>query len=517
MDAIIGEQSTHVEQKQKVLPLPEDMLSSVLLFLRTRDLFEWRKISKSATPMFASEGHVKEVSHRLLVDLHSSRDKLNTFTSLSASPNTPTMNFAGGKNMVGRKRCLNIGHKGAAGHVTGNTISSFVKAIELGVDMIEFDVLTTLDGVVACHHDPLIEETGEWVADLTLSQIRARLNHDICTFEDMLRNKTLVSSGVHLYVDMKHINIVRPVMHLLRHAVSRWGWTAERLLVATFRQVDLLQVNAFRRTIPELMQLRTVSLLDGVPLTLAKEFEALEVDVISVGKDHLTRELVEDTHRRGMKIYVWTVNSSAYMTRVMAMGADGICTDFPQMVTETNEKYCTEKGESKVQQQLVDVLGNEGDFVCPPGREESAHYRLLGMVYNNLTQVRYDAVEIVTEAKQVLRACKGVSAVTDFLAAEVSTMISEALISSVQILVSQAEDDAEQALRPVITSAEVFKWSIKLMGTVEGREFLNNVKLSIMADEEEVNEAGMRPYGPMAMLPFELSFVHDLLGLGADA
>lgn len=38
---------------------------------------------------------------------------------------------------------------------------SFIEAVRLGVDVIEFDVLTTLDGVVICHHDPLIEETGE--------------------------------------------------------------------------------------------------------------------------------------------------------------------------------------------------------------------------------------------------------------------------------------------------------------------------------------------------------------------
>lgn len=38
---------------------------------------------------------------------------------------------------------------------------SFIEAVRLGVDMIEFDVLTTIDGVVICHHDPMIEETGE--------------------------------------------------------------------------------------------------------------------------------------------------------------------------------------------------------------------------------------------------------------------------------------------------------------------------------------------------------------------
>lgn len=40
-------------------------------------------------------------------------------------------------------------------------MASYIKAVELGVDVIEFDVLTTLDGVVVCHHDPVLQETGK--------------------------------------------------------------------------------------------------------------------------------------------------------------------------------------------------------------------------------------------------------------------------------------------------------------------------------------------------------------------
>ena len=42
---------------------------------------------------------------------------------------------------------LKIGHRGAAGHAPENTLASFRKAIELGVDMIELDVQATADGV----------------------------------------------------------------------------------------------------------------------------------------------------------------------------------------------------------------------------------------------------------------------------------------------------------------------------------------------------------------------------------
>lgn len=60
--------------------------------------------------------------------------------------------------------------------------------------------------------------------------------------EEMLRDQTLLDSGVHLYVDMKHTEIVRPVLHVVKQAVERWGWPAKRFVIAAFRQLDLLQV-----------------------------------------------------------------------------------------------------------------------------------------------------------------------------------------------------------------------------------------------------------------------------------
>lgn len=89
---------------------------------------------------------------------------------------------------------------------------------------------------------------GEWIENLTLAQTRERLKHHVSTFEEMLQEKALSESNVHLYIDMKHTEIVRPVLHAVMQAVDRWGWTADRLVVATFRQLDLLQVGSERHT-----------------------------------------------------------------------------------------------------------------------------------------------------------------------------------------------------------------------------------------------------------------------------
>lgn len=60
-------------------------------------------------------------------------------------------------------RPLCIGHRGAAALAPENTLASFVKAVSLGVDMIEFDVQLTQDEVPVVFHDEGLERTaGDW-------------------------------------------------------------------------------------------------------------------------------------------------------------------------------------------------------------------------------------------------------------------------------------------------------------------------------------------------------------------
>jgi hypothetical protein len=63
-----------------------------------------------------------------------------------------------------------IGHRGAAGLAPENTLAAFTKAMDLGVDGLEMDVLLCADGEIVVHHDfglkPEIARTpgGKWCA-----------------------------------------------------------------------------------------------------------------------------------------------------------------------------------------------------------------------------------------------------------------------------------------------------------------------------------------------------------------
>ena len=62
-----------------------------------------------------------------------------------------------------------VGHRGAMGHAPENTMTSFEEALQLGADMLEFDVRLSKDGIPVIVHDANLDRTSNKsvnVADL---------------------------------------------------------------------------------------------------------------------------------------------------------------------------------------------------------------------------------------------------------------------------------------------------------------------------------------------------------------
>src|SRR5436853_1030967 len=73
------------------------------------------------------------------------------------------------------KKVLRIGHRGAAGHATENTLRSIEEAIALRCDLIEVDVRRTRDGALVLLHDERVDRTTNGkgaVAEMTLKDLR---------------------------------------------------------------------------------------------------------------------------------------------------------------------------------------------------------------------------------------------------------------------------------------------------------------------------------------------------------
>jgi glycerophosphoryl diester phosphodiesterase len=70
---------------------------------------------------------------------------------------------------------IKVGHRSARAYEPENTLRSFKKAIELGVDAVELDVTMTKDNEIVVIHDADLKRTtnGEGlVCELTLKEIK---------------------------------------------------------------------------------------------------------------------------------------------------------------------------------------------------------------------------------------------------------------------------------------------------------------------------------------------------------
>jgi glycerophosphoryl diester phosphodiesterase len=75
--------------------------------------------------------------------------------SVVAAQPTPTLDG---------KPALVVGHRGASGYLPEHTLEAYRRAIELGADFIEPDLVVTKDGVLVARHEPIIGDTTD-VAD----------------------------------------------------------------------------------------------------------------------------------------------------------------------------------------------------------------------------------------------------------------------------------------------------------------------------------------------------------------
>ncbi|CAM9432125.1 unnamed protein product [Chrysoparadoxa australica] len=455
-----------VESKSPIPLLSQGLLAQGLLFLDGESLLQWRNVSKGCEGVFASDEHAKRYIQRLILELKASKDELKATAHCagpflrpqSPPPEEQQLKTGSTKDQAreDRKKCLNIGHQGAEGHGRGNTLSNFYLAAEMGADMIEFDIVACKDGLII-HHDPLDEQSGRWFQDMTIEQARLCGLEDHPTLSEMLQDETLRATGVDLYFDLKHTNVVRPTMRTVVRAVNEWGWDPKRFILATFNQRYLLEINAFRHAIPELTGMRTACIIDAVPLHLAKDLEQLELHALSVGKGCVTPEFIEDCRRRGIEMWTWTVDNVQVMKGLLEMGVDGLCSNYPDRVTQVISEHSQA------------AVASNDPGVLTIGEEGSA---ALGLAYTSLAAARHHLVRSIMEAELLVDLRLRAPRVNNFLADMESGEMHE-----LERQLKEANTLAQEVLQPVVLSNKAaLTWVNSLMGSSEGRDLMTGVR-----------------------------------------
>lgn len=249
---------------------------------------------------------------------------------------------------VGRRPRV-IGHRGAAGEAPENTEISFALAEDQGADILETDVRLSADGVLIVGHDETVDRTTNGsgrVIDLTLAQLK-QLDAGYWFTADGGKTYPFRGKGVtimtwdeflirftRLPVNVEVKDNLDLAVQLMVSALRKHGRLHDVLvagcphsLVKRIRRADPNVVSGFSR--PEIVRFLARAAL-GLTYRYKGGPQAIQLPVTTwYGIPVTTPRVVKLARKLGVEVHPWTINDEAELRRLLAMGVDGIFTDFP--------------------------------------------------------------------------------------------------------------------------------------------------------------------------------------------
>ena len=271
------------------------------------------------------------------------------------------------------------GHRGARGLRPENTVGAFERGIELGVDTLEMDVMLTADDVLVVHHDEHLnpditrDGSGAWLPatgpalrSLTFEQLE---RYDVgrikpgtayaARFPDqqgsdgvripMLRQvieaaERRAGGRIHYNIEIKTTpgkpDDTAPPAHVADVLVGivRETGIAPRTTIQSF---DWRGLHRVAQLAPELPRsclteapIGDASWTDGMQLaayggSVPRLVAAAGCQIWSPDYSALTAAQVAEAHALGLRVLPWTVDTREAIGSVIALGVDGVITDFP--------------------------------------------------------------------------------------------------------------------------------------------------------------------------------------------
>ena len=252
--------------------------------------------------------------------------------------------------LLGESRPLVIAHRGYSALAPENTLPSFEYALTAGADLVELDYHHSKDGVPIVIHDYDLDRTTD--ADEQTGQKKSRV--DSMSATDLQRFEAgkwfhARFAGTRLPLLAEALDTIqkRGVTLIERKAgdpATCIQLLKERNLInkVVVQAFDWAYLKEFHQLEPnqELAALGPPSTYNGVKLSDAekalspkwnqavKELGARAI----VWNRQASKEAVEDAHKQGLKVWVYTINDPQLARDLLNAGVDGIITDNPAII-----------------------------------------------------------------------------------------------------------------------------------------------------------------------------------------
>ncbi len=259
------------------------------------------------------------------------------------------------------------GHRGARGLVPENTIPSFLKALEFGVDTLELDVVISRDNQIVVSHEPWfasvisLDKNGNPIpedkekefniykmdyAEIKLFDVGSLGNKGFPEQQKMKIHKPLlkeVFSEVQKYIRKNKLKQVRYNIEIKSNPAGDNVYHPVTSVFARLIYDEVLANKMQKNVIIQSFDVRPLQELRKLPVKLPLALlvgnkDGIEKSIANLGFQPDTYSphfsLVDEAtvaycRERNIKIVPWTVNEIADLERMKKFDLDGIITDYP--------------------------------------------------------------------------------------------------------------------------------------------------------------------------------------------
>lgn len=232
-----------------------------------------------------------------------------------------------------------IGHRGACAYAPENTLASFLKAKQLGVNWVEFDVMLTRDEQVVVIHDETIDRTtnakGE-VSALDWSYLQT-LDAGSWFNKKFSGEKILLLSEVIAFLNQHQLNAnieikesigreaitVKKVMQVIHQC---WQEKAPPPLISSFSLavLEAVRVNSSTAQLGFLMR-------EWLP-DWENICDRLACISVNINEKILTSDRVEKIRSTDRAVLSYTVNNRDRAKELFSWGVDAVFSDCPDEI-----------------------------------------------------------------------------------------------------------------------------------------------------------------------------------------
>lgn len=224
---------------------------------------------------------------------------------------------------------LVIGHRGACGHATENTLRSFEIASDLGADMWEFDLQLTREGVCVVSHDDHLQRVfgiNARISALTAGELSRLTGGQIPTFADVAALACRRNAG--LYVELKAAGTGIPAWKELAVAGQAFA------VLGSFNIGYVRELREAGCPLP-------LSVLVPLGVDPHQAAEAADADIVHLcwergggerPQDLVTDELIAQIAGAGRCLVLWHEERPSVIADLVELPVLGICSDRPELL-----------------------------------------------------------------------------------------------------------------------------------------------------------------------------------------